>query len=597
MAGLAQQIEATFLAVLEKADVERYNMLKVQQDLLVARAGVVLHTLRVTEAQDDVKRTQFQQRHAQLNLDRQRQMVGAIEADSSQREEMDRFENELHRQAAQPTDHASSPFNVLSYGTGKFHGDELLKEALAQQDVILGAQQLIIAQDQVQMARQESVIAGIQVNNAAAAVDFLSNKFTNADLYDWMSNVLQGVYSFFLQQATAIAQLAAHQLAFERQALPPPFIQADYWQAPTDGLDSDSKVPDRRGLTGSARLLQDIYQLDQYAFDTNQRKLQLTKTVSLAQLDPLAFQRFRETSVLPFATPMELFDRDFPGHYLRLIRRVRMSVVALIPPSQGIRATLMTTGTSRVVIGNDRFQTVRVHRGPDQVAFSSTQNATGPFELDQQPEMLLPFEGMGVDAYWELRMPKAANQFDYRTLADVLFTIEYTALHSFDYQQQVLQTLRPTLSTDRPFSFRQQFADQWYDLHNPDQTATPMTVRFTTVRDDFMPNLDALQIRHVGLYFARANGQSFEVPVTALRFTEDGNSGTVGGGAVSVDGIISTRRGNAESWTAMIGKTPFGAWELALPNTKEMRSRFKDEDLEEILFVITYTGRTPAWPM
>src|SRR5262249_11159801 len=154
--------------------------------------------------------------------------------------------------------------------------------------------------------------AGIQFNNAAAAVDFLSNKFTNVELYDWMSDVLEGVYSFFLQQATAMAQLAANQLAFERQEVPPPFIQADYWQAPADRLGSDGKAPDRRGLTGAARLLQDIYQLDQYAFDTHQRKLQLTKTISLAQLDPFAFQRFRETGVLPFATPMELFDRDFP---------------------------------------------------------------------------------------------------------------------------------------------------------------------------------------------------------------------------------------------------------------------------------------------
>jgi len=36
-----------------------------------------------------------------------------------------------------------------------------------------------------------------------------------------------------------------------------------------------------------------------------------------------------------------------------------------------------------------------------------------------------------------------------------------------------------------------------------------MTVRFTTVRDDFPPNLDALKIQHVVLYFARANGQLF----------------------------------------------------------------------------------------
>jgi len=75
--------------------------------------------------------------------------------------------------------------------------------------------------------------------------------------------------------------------------------------------------------------------MDQYAFETNKRKLQLTQTFSLARMAPAEFQRFRETSRLLFATPMDLFDRDFPGHYLRLIKRVRTSVIALAPRHGG----------------------------------------------------------------------------------------------------------------------------------------------------------------------------------------------------------------------------------------------------------------------
>jgi hypothetical protein len=39
---------------------------------------------------------------------------------------------------------------------------------------------------------------------------------------------------------------------------------------------------------------------------------------------------------------------------------------------------------------------------------------------------------------------------------------------------------------------------------------------------------------------------------------------------------------------------------LVLPNTEEMRNRFGgddgNEDIEDILFVITYSGRIPEWP-
>jgi hypothetical protein len=85
--------------------------------------------------------------------------------------------------------------------------------------------------------------------------------------------------------------------------------------------------------------------------------------------------------------------------------------------------------------------------------------------------------------------------------------------------------------------------------------------------------------------------------VAHLRFTGQGSAGSVGGGAISIDGVISTRRSNAGSWTAMLGKSPFGEWELAFPDTEEIRNRFKNEDIEDLLFVLTYTGRTPAWPV
>jgi hypothetical protein len=49
-----------------------------------------------------------------------------------------------------------------------------------------------------------------------------------------MSNVLQDVYRFFLQQATGIARLAENQLAFERQEVPPAYVQSDYWSAVQD---------------------------------------------------------------------------------------------------------------------------------------------------------------------------------------------------------------------------------------------------------------------------------------------------------------------------------------------------------------------------
>ena len=205
--------------------------------------------------------------------------------------------------------------------------------------------------------------------------------------------------------------------------------------------------------------------------------------------------------------------------------------------------------------------------------------------------------GTGVDTVWRFELPKAANPFDYSTIADVLLTIEYTALNSFDYRQQVIQTLDPTLSLDRPFSFRQQFPDQWYDLNSPDQTPTPMVVRFKTTRGDFLPNVDDLKMQQLVLYFAPTNGQPVEIRGARLLFKKQADETPVGGSADSVDGIISTRRANGSNWLPITGaKPPIGEWELALPTDETIKNIFRDEEIEDILFVITYSGRTPEWP-
>jgi hypothetical protein len=251
-----------------------------------------------------------------------------------------------------------------------------------------------------------------------------------------------------------------------------------------------------------------------------------------------------------------------------------------------------------VVIGGELFQTMRVSRGPDMVALSSPRDATGLFDLDIQPAMLAPFEGIGVDTTWELRLPRAANPFDFESVADVLFTIEYTALHSFDYQQEVVQRLSRQVSAYRGWSFRYDLADQWYDLNNPAQSPAPMTVQFATGRKDFPANLeaDSLSIDAVALYFLRKDGARFELPNVRLHFREEGTTASVGGTAGTLDGAISSTSGAAGSWSSIQTRSPFGTWELSLPDSQEIRQRFQTGEIRDILLVLTYAGHLPAWP-
>ncbi|MBN1596038.1 hypothetical protein JW933_08950 [candidate division FCPU426 bacterium] len=638
--NIAVQTEAAFLQALEKQDAEAYNLLRAKQDLSLARAGVKLQALRLTQAQDEVTLAELQKESAEIQVNTYQQWLsagltvweqnmlncyGSIARLQTFLSMLDYFltSSQAMLTASTASFGAGAAFANAAIVTGVGFGKMVLEsqlagtqarlniaalyadyerraqewelnQALAKQSVAIGEQSITLAQDGVKIVRQEQNIAQLQADNAQDILGFLNGKFTNRELYEWMGRILEGVYAYFLQQATAMAKLAQNQLAFERQEQAPAYIQNDYWESPSENAltgDMAAETTDRRGLTGSSRLLQDIYKLDQYRVETEKKKQQLVKTFSLAQLAPFEFQQFKETGVMVFNTSMEYFNRDFPGHYLRMLKRVRTTVAALIPPTQGIKATLSAIGTSRLVANrNGLFQTITAFRQPESVALSSPINATGLFELESQSNMLLPFEGMGVDTIWELRLPKTSNFFDYSTLADVFLTFEYTALDSPEYRQQVLASLPSRLSGERPFSFRHQFADQWYALHNPDQSATPMQVDFSIGREDFPPNLESIALQQVLLYFAGKKNGWVEIPITLTCQPLDGQI-ALGGEAATVAGLISTRQGNAGAWSLLIGENPAGTWHLTLPNTQVVKNWFSQGQIEDLLLVLAFSGR------
>jgi Tc toxin complex TcA C-terminal TcB-binding domain len=613
LVALAQQVETAYLAALEQQDVKAYDELRARNDLEVAGATVTLHVTKVAEAATGMRLANLQRERAQLQENHfddliqsgpnfyEQAALGALGVSAV-----------LHGLAG-----AASAFSL--FGVAKNNADALseaatvastlgqaaelqasferreqeweLQRDLAGKDVAIGDQQLVLADTQYKLANQEFQLALLQQDHAVAVADFLATRFTSAELFEWMSGVLGRVYAFFLRQATALARLAEAQLAFERQELPAGFVSSDYWRDATTG------ASDRRGLTGSARLLEDVARLDQYAFDTDRRKLHLTQTFSLSQVAAFELQHFRETGVLTFATPQELFDRDFPGHYLRLIKKVQLDMIALIPRNRGVRATLSASGVSRTVVARGPFDTVALRREPESIAFTSPTNATGLFNLEPEGGLLLPFEGMGVDTVWQLELPKAANPFDYRSIADVLLTIEYTALDSVEYRERVVRDLDRRFSGDRTFSVRNQFPDAWYELNNPETVEPERRMRavLPLTADDFPPHVQDLRVEEISLFAVRADELADELTVTSLGHTSGGQ--TVTAAEVSTTGgIISTRRPAGAPWQVLRSRNPVGTWELRLLDDELVRSWFRDGLVEDLVLVLTLAGTTPAWP-
>jgi hypothetical protein len=635
LADRAAQFEAEFLRAIEKGEREELSLKKAKQQVELAEERVSLQELRLKRAQDKVELARLRREKARLRRDTYADWIETgkladmkmAQALLTQSASLQTKATVLHLAAAalsfgaagtsvipgaalsNAASGVSSTAAAASARAGalssrsqvlqmeaSFRRRERrweLQKQLAQKDVEVGNQRITIAQDTINIVRQEQEIAELRVDQAKQIVNFHQNEFTNEALYDWMAQVLKGVYRYFLQQATATARMAQRQLAFERQGLPRRFIKNDYWetggqagtQRPAIGSDEEEGGTDRRGMTGSARLLRDIYELDQHEFETEQRRLEVEETISVARLDPLALQQFRETGVLSIATDLEEFQQRHPGQYHRLIESVEVDLIALTDPVEGINATLSNSGTSRIVTGGTMFREQTIDRDPEQVVLNRADSEREGLSLrPRERELLRPFENSGVATDWELRMPPAANDMDYSSIADIQLTISYTALESYDYREQVIAKLDDERVVERSFSFHDHFGDAWYELG--DAPGGERTVRFETDREDFPATLSELAIDELQLYVVGPTGDDRERLKDMELSLRNGAGSTVTGRAT--DGTLVAS-------SAFSGDSPDQDWELTARPTGGA-DPFTDGTVEDLLLVISIEGRAPGWP-
>lgn len=167
--------------------------------------------------------------------------------------------------------------------------------------------------------------------------------------------------------------------------------------------------------------------------DNHHREYELTKHISLAMHHPTALLQLQETGLCEIDLSETLFDLDYPGHYFRRIKSVRITLPAVTGPYTTLLCTLRRLLNSSVrrqstlLEGeyardldnddprfSDRFGAIQ------SIATSSGQNDSGLFELNFRDERYLPFEGAGAISRWQLEMPNEFRQFDYSTLTDVI---------------------------------------------------------------------------------------------------------------------------------------------------------------------------------
>lgn len=263
-----------------------------------------------------------------------------------------------------------------------------------------------------------------QMTNAGAIDSFMRSKYSNTELYTFMTGQLGTVYFSAYQLALDLARQAEQALRYEL-VQSDTFIRPHYW---------DSQ---HRGLLAGEQLTQDLKRLEIAYFKRNQREHELTHDISLRQLDPAALLELRATGKCRFLVPEWLFDLRSPGHYLRRLKTVALSLPCVVGRHTAVHARLTlehsevrrsasAAGTyPRTQTDDNRF--TDDFALAETVVTSGTVEAPGVWEPTLTGERRMPYEGRGAISTWQLELPAQFPTFDYATITDAILTMRFSA--------------------------------------------------------------------------------------------------------------------------------------------------------------------------
>jgi len=318
----------------------------------------------------------------------------------------------------------------------------------ASHDITTLNSQIIGQKLQINAAKTAQALAVAQNQQVMAMYTFLSSRFTNEALYQWLSGQLSALYYQAYDAALSLCLSAQTCWQYELGDFITTFIPVGGWNS------------QYRGLLAGETLRLSLLQMDNAWLMRNSRSLNIIRSFSLREkLGEQAWSAFLsdlKTGPATFSFNEKDFDLDYPGHYLRQIASVSVSLPALIGPYQNVRATLTQTGNSLVIKpdieaikylkDNNSGSVANIKRNinsSQEIALSAGIDDNGTFILNPNDARYQPFEGTGAVSDWVLSFPNPSSKAQQQVLSslnDIVVTIRYTASNGGNnFADQVLK--------------------------------------------------------------------------------------------------------------------------------------------------------------
>lgn len=470
------------------------------------------------------------------------------------------------------------------------------QKRLSEKELLQIDKQIAAADIRHQIAVQDLANQDKQIEHAHKEDEYLGTKFTNQELYDWMVSQLSTVYFQSYQLAYDVAKRAERCFRYELGLSDSSYIQFGYW----DSL--------KKGLLSGEKLHYDLKRLETAYYEQNRRDYELTKHVSLAQLDPVALLKLRQNGECFVDVPETAFDMDYPGHYFRRLKTVGLSIPCIAGPYTTVACTLTLAGNSlrkdsTLLAGKfARDLSTDDPRFRDEVAAiqsiatSNGQNDHGMFELNFRDERYLPFEGAGAISRWHIKLNKDFPEFDFSTVSDVVIHLNYTAreggellrskaVEEFNKKMNDMALAESRRGLYRVFDLRREYSDKWYKFLHPANAADDQELVLDDLPDRlpyFTRLFPTKKARQVEVIAQMKDGDTYKVQLSALGITPADLL------PLSTD---PTYQGLHRAFKDLTGsEINLGAWtlKLRLEGAADFKS-LPEDAISELFLIINYT--------
>lgn len=296
---------------------------------------------------------------------------------------------------------------------------------------------------------------------------FLKNRATGPALYQWL---LSQMSTYYFQAYDVVLSLCLNTQdcwKYEIGDRDAAFIPTNAW------------ADNRFGLTAGESLKLGLLRMEAAFLTRHERRLELTKTVSLRSLLGVTtdaewttlIEGIKSSGNLEFNLKASTFDKDYPGHYLRQLVSVSVSIPGLLGPYQDFKATLTQQTSDTLMapkIEGVKYLYKKANEGTEdgeskditfnprayqQIGISQGVDDRGLFSMDFFDERYYPFEGTGAISSWVLNFPRHGAKHQTQmldSLNDIIVHVRYLAVDGGKAFQQDVEVLVEQVENPSP---------------------------------------------------------------------------------------------------------------------------------------------------